>query len=157
MMEQKEFEKKMENLNVPKLKVTEHQQAFRATLMNTKKSLFWGVIFLILPFLFLSGVLLKHYLEVDAWIFTGVYEWIGEQDRLYGDRSLVNWIIRLLLLFGPLVAIAFNLFAILHIQYDRTLKEIIIAVKLRWLNLAIVFLCSLIFGVFFLYLVIENS
>ncbi len=146
----------MENLELPTIDVSQHQREFRMTLLNTKKSAIAGVILLILPFLFLSGVMLKHYLNIDLWLFTSVYQWIGDLDRQYGDNSIINWIIRILLLFGPLAAVVVNLLSVTHIRYEKLSKEIVMSFRLKWLNWLIVGICSLIFLIFFFYLILEN-
>jgi len=146
----------MENLEPPTIDVSQHQREFRMTLLNTKKSAIAGVILLILPFLFLSGVMLKHYLNIDLWLFTSVYQWIGDLDRQYGDNSIINWIIRILLLFGPLAAVVVNLLSVTHIRYEKLSKEIVMSFRLKWLNWLIVGICSLIFLIFFFYLILEN-
>lgn len=153
----KDIEELMENLNPPTIDVDQHQKEFRITLLHTKKSSIAGAIFLILPFLFLSGVILKHYLHIDLWLLTSVYEWIGDLDRQYGDNSIINWIIRILLLFGPLIAIGVNLLSITHIRYEKTAKEIVLSFKLRWQNILIILICTIIFSIFFIYIILENS
>lgn len=152
----KDIEEIMENLEPPTIDVNQHQREFRMTSLNTKKSAVAGVILLILPFLFLSGVILKHYLNIDLWLLTSVYEWIGNLDRLYGDNSIINWIIRILLLFGPLIAIGVNLISITHIRYEKNFKEIVLSFKLRWQNILIILICTLIFSIFFIYIILEN-
>lgn len=155
--EKDKIEEIMENLEPPIVDVSNHQKEFRLTLLNTKKSAVIGAFLLIFPLLFLSGVILKHYLQIDFGIFTSLYEWIEFVDQKYGDSSLLNWIIRVLLLFGPLVAIGINLLSVLHIRYEKAAKEIVMSLKLKWLNWVIIAVCSAIFFIFFLYLVIENS
>lgn len=115
-----------------------------------------GGIFLILPLLFLSGVVFKYYLQIDFKILLFVYEWIENLDRQYGDDSILNWIIRLLLILGPLFAIGINFISILHIRYEKANREIIMTFRLRWLNWIIIILCSIIFLIFFAYLILEN-
>ncbi len=140
----------------PTIDVRAHQKEFRLTLLNTKKSAIAGGLLLLLPFLFLSGVVLRHYMGVNVGIFTSVYEWIGAHDRAYGDSSVLNWVIRILLILGPLAAIAVNLLAILHMRYEKMQKEIVMSLKLKWVNLMVILVCSLIFLVFALYLFAEN-
>ncbi|HMC01896.1 MAG TPA: hypothetical protein VKN14_12745 [Flavobacteriaceae bacterium] len=147
----------MEHMEQPTVDVSNHQKEFRLTLLNTKKSSILGLILLILPLLFLSGVIFKHYMQIDLGIFTSVYEWIGDIDRKYGDSSVLNWVIRILLVFGPLAAIAINLISILHVRYEKTQKEIIMSLKVKWLNWTIIAVCSIVFIIFFLYLTIENA
>lgn len=151
-----EIEDIMKNLDSPTVDVHQHQQEFRLTLLNTKKSAIVGALLLVLPLLFLSGVILKHYLHIDFGLFTSVYEWIGRVDQKYGDCSVLNWIIRILLLFGPLAAIAINFLSILHVRYEKTSREIVMSIKLKWMNWLIIAVCSTIFFVFLSYLVLEN-
>lgn len=81
--EKKNIEEIMKNLSLPVIDVNQHQKEYRLTLLNTKKSAFLGVLLLILPFLFLSGVILKHYLKIDFGFLTSVYDWIGDIDHKY--------------------------------------------------------------------------
>lgn len=143
-------------MNPPTVQVPQHQQEFRVPLLNTRKSAKIGVLLLILPFLFLSGVVLNHYLKIDFGILTSIYVWIGDMDKAYGDNSWINWVIRLLLVCGPLIAILVNLLSIVHIRYEKSHNEVIFSVKLRWSNLVIIVVCSLIFVTFFTYLLLEN-
>jgi hypothetical protein len=147
----------MENLEQPTIDVSKHQREFRLTLLNTKKSAITSSILLILPFLFLSGVVLKHYMQIDFGFLTSVYEWIGMLDQKYGDNSILNWIIRILLTIGPLAAIALNLLAVTHVRYERTIKELVLSFKMKWLNWLIILICSSVFAIFFLYLLVENA
>ena len=151
------MEEQLENLKSPHINVSQHQQAFRVTLLNTRKSAYAGILFLILPLLFLSGVIFKHYLQIDLGILTSVYVWIGEVDRKFGDNSVLNWIIRLLLLFGPVIAVGINLLSITHVRYEKATQEVVLSFKLKWLNIGIILISGLFFSIFFLYLVAENS
>lgn len=155
-MDDKDFENRMEDIRTPHVNVSEHQRVFRTTLLSTKKSAVAGVLLLLLPLVFLAGLVMKHYLNLDFGFVTGVYNWIGELDNRYGDRSIVNWIIRFLLFFGPLVAIATNLLSILHVHYDASTREIVLSIKVRLLNLFIVFMCSIIVLTFLSYFLVEN-
>lgn len=150
------IEEIMANMEQPRIDVSQHQREFRVTLFNTKKSAITGAILLILPFLFLSGVVIKHYLHIESGIFTYVYDWITNMDQRYGDHSILNWIIRILLTIGPLVAVAYNILAITHVRIEKVQKEIILSFKMTWLNWLIILICTAVFAVFFLYLLVEN-
>ena len=147
----------MENIKQPLVNVSKHQKEFRLTVLNTKKSAIAGAVFLLLPFLFLSGVVLKHYMQIDFGVLTSVYEWIGARDQQYGDKSILNWSIRILLIIGPLVAIALNLLAVTHARIEKANKELILSFKLKWLNWLIILICTTVFVIFFLYLFLENA
>ncbi len=146
----------MKNINPPKIEVPHHQQEFRVALLNTRKSTAFGIVLLVLPFLFLSGVVLNHYLQIEFGIFTSVYLWISELDHQYGDNHWLNWAVRILLTVGPLLAILINLLTITHCRYEKLAKELVFAVKLRWQNWFVIMLCGLVFTVFACYLLIEN-
>jgi len=155
-MEEKDLNKLLENMEQPKLDVHAHQDEFRLTLLNTKRSSMAGIILLILPFIFISGVVFNHYLGIQIPIIGNMYEWITDLDREYGDHSALNWSVRLLLLFGPLIAGAVNLMAITHIRWEKVQKELIISFKMRWQNLLIIGICFFIFSIFFTYLTFAN-
>ena len=140
----------------PNLDVHAHQKEFRLTLLNTKRSSIAGIILLILPFIFLSGVTFNHYLDIHIPVIGHIYEWITDMDRQFGDNSALNWIVRLSLLFGPLIAGAINLMAITHIRWEKVQKELIISFKMRWQNVLIIGICFLIFSIFFTYLTFAN-
>ena len=150
------FEENMASMRTPEVEVSEHMRSFRLPILNTKKSAIAGIILLILPFLFLSGVLLKHYLQVDFGILTSVYTWIGQQDQKLGDGSVVNWVIRIALTIGPLLAVFLNIAAIMHVNIEKDTKELLISIKLRWLNWTIILLCLTVVAIFGIYLLVEN-
>lgn len=154
--ERNKIEELMENIKQSSVDMSRHQREFRLTLLNAKKSGILGTILLILPLLFVSGVIFKHYLQIDLGILTSVYEWIGDIDHKYGDSSVLNWIIRFFLIIGPLVAMVINFLAILHIRYEKVSREIVVSIKLKWLNLLIILFGSVIFLIFFSYLILEN-
>jgi hypothetical protein len=147
----------MENVEQPTVDVSKHQREFRLTLLNTKKSAITGAVLLLLPFLFLSGVVLKHYMQIDFGFLTSVYDWIGMLDEKYGDNSILNWIIRILLTIGPLVAIALNLLAVTHARLEKANRELVLSFKMNWLNWLIILICTTVFAIFFLYLLVENA
>ena len=155
-MEEKELHKLLEEMEQPNLDVHAHQKEFRLTLLNTKRSSLAGIILLILPFIFLSGVVFNHYLEIHIPIIGHIYEWITDMDRQFGDNSALNWIVRLSLLFGPLIAGAINLMAITHIRWEKVQKELIISFKMCWQNVLIIGICFFIFSIFFTYLTFAN-
>jgi len=146
----------MDNLKPPVVKVERHREFYLVPLLNTRKSAAFGLVLLVFPFLFLSGVILSHYLQLEIGILTSVYLWIGELDQQYGNESWMNWVIRLLLFAGPLAAILLNLLSVTHISYFKPGKELIISFKLRWLNWLLIIFCSSVFAVFSIYLLIEN-
>lgn len=154
-MEKKEFMDKMENLAKPEIISESFQRKLKITILNTQKSAVFGIFLVIIPFLFAVGAIFKHELGLDFKIFTWLFDFIATIDP-DSDSSVLSWIIRSVLLGGPLLAIFINLLAILHFHYDKTAKEILITLKLKWQNLAIILFCSSVFMIFFIYLLVEN-
>lgn len=147
----------MKKVNPPTVDTPSHRHELRTTLLNAKRSSILSLLFLLLPVLFFSGVIFKHYLHMNMGLLTSVYEWITFHDTTYGDRSVLNWIIRLLLTLGPLVAMGLSLLGILHVSYSKEIRELTFSIKIRWLNLTVVLIGLFIFATFFLYLVVENA
>lgn len=157
MGEEKEnFEELLKNMEQPVVDTGNYQREFRLSLLNTRKSALVGLLLLVLPFLFLIGVVFSHYLQIEVPAITSLYHWISDLDERYGDHSPLNWIFRILLTVGPLVAILLNLMAVTHIRFESKPPELILSFKLRWLNWLIILACTTVFSVFFLYLLIEN-
>jgi len=148
----KDIEKHMENLVTPQVRSESRKNLLKLTLLNSKKSAYLGTMLVILPFLFALANIFKYQLGIDLGILSAFVTWIGSFD----DTSVVNWIIRFLLLGGPVVAVLVNLLAITHFYIDKPSKELIITCKMKWLNIAIIVFCSFILFIFLFYLVAEN-
>ncbi len=148
-----DFEKKIEKIKIPNIEVPLHQKEFRTVLLNTKKTAWLGSILIVFPLLFLLGLFFKDHLNLDLKIITFIYDWISAQDRMYQNTSLLNWIIRLFFILGPILAIIINLLAITHLRYEKNMNEVVLSVKIRWFNLSIITLCFGIIFVLFNYLV----
>lgn len=146
---------KMEKLNVPAVTSEIHKKQLKLTLLNTRKSAAFGVLLIVTPFLFLMGILFKYYLNWHSSIFTVFYEWLVNLDP-DSDTSILSWLIRFLLLGGPALAVVLNLLALVHFQYDKQGKELLISIKIKWLNLAIVAVCTFFLLIFLFYLLLEN-
>ena len=152
-MDKKEFIKKMGNLQSPDFANEIHKRQLKLTLLNTRKSATFGVLLLLTPFLFASGMILKYNLGIDFGLFTWFPSWLVSLE----EKSIIlTFIIRFLLLGGPLVAVLLNLLSILHFQFDGGANEVQISIKLKWLNIAVVISCSVVLMIFFFYLLVEN-
>jgi hypothetical protein len=152
-MEKQAFLKKMENLESPNLASKIHQRQLKLTLLSTKKSATFGILLVLTPFLFAFGMILKYNLGLDFGLVTTFPSWLVSLE----DRSIIlTFLIRALLLGGPLVAVMINLLAILHFQFDGQAKEVLVSIKLKWLNIAVIAFCSVVSLIFLSYLLVEN-
>ena len=143
----------MQNIETPNVSSSAYGSAFKMRLLNTRKSGYLGIFLIILPIIFITGMIFKYNFGIELPVIYPLSSWIGEMDKVI----LLKYFIRFLLVGGPLMAFILNLLSILHLYYDKERKELIFSVKISWFNLIIITVGVLIQIVFFLYLVVENS
>lgn len=144
---------KLENLNPPEMESNSYANRFRAYLLNTRRSAILGLLLLVLPFFFILSNIIEYILKFNPGIIRKVVDLF-----VYFDQYPGLWFLGpLLLLGGPFIAVLLNLLSILHVHYEKKSEEVIFSVKLKWLNLIIIFVCVIIVGTFFLYLIVENA
>jgi len=151
-MKANEFEKKMENMTSPDVTSDSTKQFLKVTLMGAQRSASLGFVLLAIPFLFIFVNIFKYQLGLDMGFLSTFISWIGSLDRFPG----VNWLVRFILLGGPVLAVILNVLAITHLHHNRTMKEVVITLKLKWVNISILLICGGILAIFFLYLLVEN-
>ncbi len=121
-------------------------------LLNTRKTAVVGGLLICLPVLFIIGLVVSKYMDVDLKAYTFIYDWVIQLENRYGNTSTLNWLIRLFFLLAPILAIILNLLSIVHARYERPNKELIFAVKVRWLNIIIILACFFILAQMLSYL-----
>jgi hypothetical protein len=140
------------DLKIPEVRAGAHKQQLKLTLLDAQKSAALTVWLAAVPCFFLFAVLMKHAFRYDLGVFTIIEEFVASIDRSSGIPFL-----SVLLLAGlPLLAVAINLLSLLHVAIDRPRKEVIISVKIRWLNIFLLVLNLGIVGVFLAYGLVEN-
>lgn len=151
-MDKDELINKLENMQKPDIVSDEHRNQLKLTLLNARKSANVGIILIILPCLFLSGVILKYLLHLSIPAFTTLENWMAEIDK----NPSLKLVVPVLLVGAPLTGLAINLLAILHFDLNRKARELIITVKVKWKNIIVGLICLLILMCFFFYAVGEN-
>src|SRR5690349_9516459 len=151
-MEDKEFSQKLQQMHKPQVESTTHQLQLKLTLLNAKRSARIGVVLVIIPCLFLLAILLKYFMHINLPSFSALEEWMADKNH----NVLIKMLIPLLLIGAPIIALIFNLLAILHFSFEKKINELIITVKLKWFNIIVSLICLLILSCFFLYAVGEN-
>ena len=146
-----DFEKKMENLKTPETDFVKHQENLKIGLMNARKSSKIGLVFILVPALFLiiAYIKLQFFMSID---FPATFQGIlHETDH----ASWLRWVIPLVFLVIPLLAIIINLLAVSHFMVDKKTKEVFITIQYRLKNLIVLitslviiisFWCFIIFG-----------
>ncbi len=151
-MENEEFSQELQKMHKPQIESATHQVQLKITLLNAKRSAGIGIILVIIPCLFLLAVLIKYFLHINLPSFFALEEWMADKHH----HEFIKMLIPLLLIGAPLIALIFNLLAILHFNFERKMNEFIITVKLKWINIIVSLICLLILFFFFLYAVGEN-
>ena len=142
----------MEKIPVPVVESAAQKRILKLTLLNARRSATAGLMLLVLPFLFVFANIFKYELGIELGAITTFVEWVGSHDQ----TPVLNWIVRFLLLGGPAIAILVNLMAITHIYHNREQKELVVTLKIRWVNLSILIVCFAVLAIFALYLLAEN-
>lgn len=151
-----DISKELKNLQEMKVQSNAAKEIIKIPILSARISNRATIILAIVPVIFTVGVIFAEYLRLDWKLFTGFYEWVVQLDQEYGDTSILNWILRFLILGGPAVIVFLNLLAILHVYFNRSQKEIIFTIKLKWISILIVLFGLAFFLYFFGYLIVEN-
>ena len=152
-MEEKEFLNKMENLQKPEINAGASQRQIKLALLNTKKSAAWGVWFLVVPLFFFCCVAVKYLFHWNWGIAGGFIEWIARLDHETGT----GWLSPVFFVLLPAIGAIVNLLAIIHFVYDKLTRELIITIRIKWLNIILAIISIAIIGVIFLYALTENA
>lgn len=151
-MKNTEFDKQLENLKTPVTDNINHRQLLKIKILNARKSSQAGIAFIIIPCLFLLGVIIKYKLGVDFKIFSAL-----EEVMVSFDKSIfLKWIAPLLLIGLPLISIVINSLAITHFYWDKVKKELLITIKYHLANIILLLISIGIVAVFLLYIIVEN-
>ena len=151
-MENEEFSHKLQKMHKPQIESATHQVQLKITLLNAKRSARIGRILVIFPCLFLLAVLIKYFLHINLPFFSALEEWMADKNH----NEVIKMLIPLILIGAPFIALIVNLLAILHFNFEKKVNELIITVKLKWMNIIVSLICLLILFCFFLYAVGEN-
>ena len=150
-MKESDFEDMFEKMKKPDVNVNPPKE-IKLAILNYRKSALLTVGFVVLPAIFIFGMVMKYEFDVDLGIVLVVAEWIASFDRIAG----LKWLGPFVLVGLPLVGIVLNALAITHVSYLAAARSIQVTVKLRWLNLSILVASLGVVGIIFLYIVAEN-
>ena len=151
-MDEERLQKNLESLNPPEISGSAHQRQLKLTLLNASKSSLLGAILVVVPCVFIFGIFLKYQLRLRLGWLTAVEEWMARIDHTW------LWFIPPTFLVGiPLLVLALNLLAILHVQIPPSRRELLLTVKLKAANLCICAVCLLILAVVFLHVIAERG
>ena len=141
----------LDKLDIPQFDDLPHAAVIKPAILHAQRSAALGFWLVVTPAFFIACVVMKYFF---MWHIGAVQRfdefWIALDRDPFGF-----WLQPLVLIVAPTAALVMNLLAVLHVQYDKTRKELNINVKLRWLNLLLVAASLAILGVFLLYAIGE--
>ena len=152
-MDENQFLKKMENLRKPDVNAEASRRQLKLTIMNAKRSAAWGVWFIAIPVLFLASVAIKYLFHWTWGVSDNLIEWMANMDQ----HAATAWITPVLFVLLPVICALANFLAVLHFMYDKTAKELLVTIKLKWLNIALAVVSVCIIGIILLYGLMETS
>ena len=151
-MDEENLRTKLENIRPPEIAAPAHQRQLKLTLLNASKSSVVGAFLVAIPCVFIFGIFLKYQLRLrTAWI-SHVEQWM-----LGIDHTWLWFIPPMLLVGAPLLALAINLLALVHVQLVSARRELQITVKLKSANLCVCALCLLILAAVFIHVIGERA
>jgi len=146
------FEEKMEHLTTPNTGFVKHQEILKIGMMNARKSSRIGIVFILIPMVFILLAYLKIRLLIQWDFFNKLYEFVSNQHQ----SGVFSWVSHIILIGLPILGIFINLLAITHFYIDKQNKELIVTVRYRLKNLIILLLSAVLLVIVFMYVLLLN-
>jgi hypothetical protein len=132
-MKENEVENMLKNIDVPHPENIMHRGDFKIPLLSYKKSSRAGLWLLIVPFTVGLTIFLKAELNIQSGYLNFVQRFFAEID----NNNVLTYLIPIIFIGLPLLAMILNFLAVCHFQRNRKMKELIVTIKYRPLNIAI--------------------
>ena len=146
-----DISKRLEQMEVPDPSIGPNEP-LKVALMSAKKSAAIGVWLVAVPIFLFSAVMMKYYFHANLHL-TGVFE----EMLAYLDKdSSTSWITPVFFVLLPLAGVLLNVLAIAHVEYRRSLRQLIITVKLRYLNILVCLVSFVVVGVILLHTILDR-
>jgi lantibiotic transport system permease protein len=152
-MEEKDFLKKMESLKKPDANTDASQKQIKLAVLNAKRSATWGTWFLVIPLLFFACVVIKYFLHWNWGIAGNFLDWMAAIDQ----STAFPIVTIMLFIILPATGAVINLLAVMHFVFDRVTRELIVTIKLRWVNIILAIISIGILAMVLLYSITENA
>ena len=144
-MNKDEVENMLDRLHTPEPEKVIRHTELKIPLMSYKKSSKAGLWLLLLPLTFAITLILKLELNIESRYLNFLSKFFSFIDK----NVVLTYLIPLIFIGLPLIAMVINLLAICHFQKNNESRELIITIKYRPLNIAI-FLLSFSVLIFYL-------
>lgn len=130
-----------DGLKLPDPGMPGHQQELKVPLLRYKRSSWAGVWLLVLPLSFFLTAFVKYRFGASFFVSDGIGQFF---DYLSGHPFL-NYLIPIIFLGLPLVAMVFNGMAICHFASLKENRELLITIKCRPFNMAVFLISFVVF------------
>ena len=144
-MKNEDVENMLNRMQIPEPGKAVQPRELKIPLVSYRKSSKAGLWLLLLPLTFAVTIVLKIELGIQSQLIESVRSFFAFID----NHVVLTYLIPLIFLGFPFVAMIMNLLAICHFQKSPETKELIITIKQRPLNIAI-FLFSFALIIYFL-------
>lgn len=144
-MKKEDMDSILNNMDLPDPENIKHQQEFKIPLLSYKRSSKAGLWLLILPIIFALTLVLKY----ELGLFSTFLDMIVGVFKFVDKNQFLTYLIPIVLIGFPLSAMIINFFAVCHFALVREKKELIITIKYRLFNIAVILLSFAIIIFFF--------
>lgn len=136
-MNKDEVDEMLSKLDVPRPEHLKHPQELKMPLLSYKKSSRAGLWLLTVPLTFVLIVFLKYRIGIASSLLSSVERFFV----MIADHPVLTYLIPVIFVGLPLVAMVVNFLAICHFTYNKETRELHVTIKYRPLNI-VVFLLS---------------
>lgn len=144
-MKKEDVDTMLSGMDVPDPERLKHQQELKIPLLSYKKSSRAGLWLLVLPVTVAVTMILKYELGILSPFLDLIQKVLAAVDR----NQVLTYIIPVIFVGLPLLAMIINFLAFCHFAFVRERKEVLVTLKFRAVNIAL-FLFSFAVLVFFL-------
>jgi hypothetical protein len=143
-MKQEDTDAGLGGMDLPTPEQIKHQQELKIPLLSYKRSSKVGLWALLLPVVVAATVILKYELGFSSPLLDSIKHFFATVDR----NPFLTYLIPLIFVGFPFLAMTLNLLAICHFIHEREKREFLITIKVRPLNIAL-FLFSFAILIYF--------
>jgi hypothetical protein len=144
-MKNEDVENMLNSMQMPEPENILQHRELKIPMLSYRKSSKAGLWLLLLPFI----VAVTIFLKVELGVQSGYLDLVRRFFAAIDNNVVLTYLIPIIFVGLPLIAMIVNLLAICHFQQNSKAKELIVTIKYRPLNIAI-FLISFALIVFFL-------
>jgi hypothetical protein len=158
MKNNNEFLKQMENLKVPDVNPSQHQDTVKMAIMNASRSAALGVWLIAVPCYFLLCVFMFYFFHARMGWFAAMFSLLSGLAKI----PFIDFLGPIVLFVLPIVCIIINVLSILHVQVKnidperRKVKELNITIKVKLWNIVLILISLAIVFVFISYVMTES-